>query len=249
MRILDADKMFIGTTGVKRVFQGTDLVWPAVSGITGGTAIHYHIEDPSGNTLNIPLPYKQWWAGSTPHWTNYFETTEGKEEPYYDRNGLILFENDLTACYRSFQEIPLLDTGETPEYFIDIISLPDTVEKMYGAFENNDYLRSVNLPQSGIINMEATFWQCHWLSGVTIPDGVGQLVQTCSGCKRMTYVSIPSSVTYVNHAFSYIGSSLTEINFRGTMAQWNAIENVSQIYDESEGYLQRIICTDGTITL
>lgn len=247
MRILDADKMFIGTTGVKRVFQCEELVWPAVSGITGGTAIHYHIEDPSGNTLNIPLPYKHIYNQGT--WRNYFETTEGKEEPYYDRNGLILFENDLTACYRSFQEIPLLDTGETPEYFIDIISLPDTVENMYGAFENNDYLRSVNLPQSGIINMEATFWQCHWLSGVTIPDGVGQLVQTCSGCKRMTYVSIPSSVTYVNHAFSYIGSSLTEINFRGTMAQWNAIENVSQIYDESEGYLQRIICTDGTITL
>ena len=247
MRILDADKMFIGTTGVKRVFQGEELVWPAVSGVTGGKVIHYHIEDPSGNTLNIPLPYKHIYNQGT--WRNYFETTEGKEEPYYDRNGMMLFENGLTTCHRSFQEIPLLDTGETPEYFIDIISLPDTITNMYGAFEDNGYLRSVNLPASGITDMEATFWQCVWLSGVTIPDGVEVLYQTCSGCKRMTYVSVPSSVTYVSHAFSHIGSSLTEINFRGTMAQWNAIGNVSEIYDESEGYLQRIICTDGTITL
>lgn len=247
MRILDADKMFIGTTGVKRVFQGTDLVWPAVSGITGGTAIHYHIEDPSGNTLNIPLPYKQWWAGSTPHWTNYFETDAGKEEPYYDRNGIMLFENRLINCYRSFQLPMIVGSGETPEWFVDIISLPETLTEMDGAFENNDCLRSINLP-SNVQNLRATFWECHWLTGLTIPDGVEELYQTCSRCRRMTYVSIPSSVTYVYYAFSYM-DSLTEINFRGTMAQWNAIENVEQIYTSENNLLQRIICTDGTITL
>lgn len=241
MRILDADKMFLGTDSVKRVFQGTDLVWPLISGSTDpNKTIMYVHTDLSGNTLSNGIDYL--FDGTH----NYFTTTEGKERPYYNRNGLMLFDNDLVECVNTFSydNVP---SGETPTYWLDVISMPPTLESLRLAFHANDRLRSINIPAS-VRNLNYALDQCHFLSGCTVPDGVTELNYTFAMCRRITYLYIPASVTSFEYPVSN-AEMLTEINYGGTVAQWNSIQNVGHIYNADNTALQRIICTDGVITL
>ena len=66
-----------------------------------------------------------------------------------------------------------------------------------------------------------------------------------SGCKSLTSVTIPNSVTNINrYAFNNC-TDLTSITFNGTMAQWNAIAKDSS-WDTNTGSYT-IHCTDGDI--
>ena len=93
-----------------------------------------------------------------------------------------------------------------------------------------------------------------YLSNIVIPATykggavVGLDRQAFSSCTTLKTITLPSSLTSIGwHAF--VGcSSLTSINFEGTVQQWNAIkkDNSANGWDHlSDNYI--IYCTDGQI--
>ena len=71
----------------------------------------------------------------------------------------------------------------------------------------------------------SAFEDCTNLTSITIPDSVASISNSAFyDCTSLASVTIPNSVTSIgDYAFAFC-SSLTTINYRGTEAQWNAID-------------------------
>ena len=98
------------------------------------------------------------------------------------------------------------------------------------AFEGCTSLESVTFGLNSsleTINYGA-FKDCTSLSTIVVPDGVNSIgSKAFNNCAALTSVSIPSSVTHIGeYAFDSCQSLVTFI-FRGTQAQWDAVEKAS----------------------
>ena len=59
---------------------------------------------------------------------------------------------------------------------------------------------------------------------MTLPDGMTFIrLGTFQFCSRLSSVTIPSSVTEIQHAAFYGCTSLTDVYYGGSQAQWAAI--------------------------
>lgn len=80
---------------------------------------------------------------------------------------------------------------------------------------------------------------------VDIPHGVKRIRTNAFRESQIVVVNIPESVEYIgSYAFNNC-EILTRINYKGTKAQWNAIEFGSYWDDGTGNYT--VYCTDGTI--
>lgn len=104
-------------------------------------------------------------------------------------------------------------------------------------------LVSVTIPDSVTSIGMGSFASCTSLKSVTIPRGVTQIDgYAFTGCTSLTNVSIPRSVTQIG-SDAFIGCSPNlKIQYDGTKAQWNTIDNHS--YQKAT-----VQCTDGDIVL
>ena len=74
------------------------------------------------------------------------------------------------------------------------------------------------------------FRGCGNLTSVTIPEGVTEIGQYAfSSCSKLTTVAIPVSVERIGYDAFYC-SSLTDVTYGGTQAQWDKIEKGSYIF-------------------
>lgn len=91
------------------------------------------------------------------------------------------------------------------------------------------------------------FYDCPNLTAVTIPNSVNSIgKESFTNCISLESITIPNSVTSIDDAFYYC-TSLININYEGTVEQWNAIS-----LSGSWNYLvpaTEVICSDGTVTL
>lgn len=79
-------------------------------------------------------------------------------------------------------------------------------------------------------------------TNVTIPDGVTSIADGAfSGHANITVLTIPASVTSIGYSAFYNCTNLTEIQFEGTVAQWEAITGSNVIG------IPGISCSDGVI--
>ncbi len=92
------------------------------------------------------------------------------------------------------------------------------------AFANCPNLTSITLP-AGITTIgNSAFQNCTGLTEITIPDGVTKLDNYAFQGSGIHEITIPDSVTLIGtYAFDSCGS-LTDVYYKGTEAQWNAIE-------------------------
>ena len=119
----------------------------------------------------------------------------------------------------------------------------------------------------------AAFQTCERLTSITIPNGVTTIDRNAfSGCASLasvtfgensqlasigeqafvstslTSITIPDSVTSIGErAFFNVDSRLANINFEGTVAQWNAID-LGNDWDRGCPAAE-VVCTDGTVSL
>lgn len=108
-------------------------------------------------------------------------------------------------------------------------------------------LTAVTIPNSVNSIGKESFTNCISLESITIPNSVTSLsIGTFSFCTSLTSVTIPNSVTSIDDAFYYC-TSLININYEGTMVQWNAISlNRNWNYQVPA---TEVICSDGVVPL
>lgn len=151
------------------------------------------------------------------------------------------------------------------------VEIPDTVTSINSsAFYRCTSLASIEIPASVTSIGVYAFNGCSSLTSVMIPYGVTCINQNTFNSSGLTHITIPDSVTLIHYgAFQLCASltsvdiptsvtfidsqafgdcdALTQINYNGTTAQWNAITKYSDWnYDVPAIYVQ---CSDGTVTL
>lgn len=87
------------------------------------------------------------------------------------------------------------------------------------------------------------------LEDIKIPRGVTTIGECAFyGCKLLTSVTIPDKVTNIGDLAFYYCTSLVNIEFLGTIVQWNAINKGVRIINDSVP--TRVVhCLDGNINL
>lgn len=115
-------------------------------------------------------------------------------------------------------------------------------------YNSSDNIKSVII-QNGVTSIgNYAFEICFPLASITIPDSVTSIgdgaFYLCSSLKSIT---IPNSVTHIGYYTFYL-SGLTDVNYSGTQAQWNAITIDTTGNGNSSLTNATIHCTDGDIT-
>ena len=154
--------------------------------------------------------------------------------------------------YKHLEEVDLPDGLAEVGGFQNCINLtqidiPNTVTVIAShAFDGCEQLRDITLPQSLEEIGEAAFMNCSTLETIIIPENVYDIpLGAFANCRNLqsiqlpthlesiganafygnaiSTISIPSTVQYIgSDAFSYC-TSLKDINYNGTTAQWKAI--------------------------
>ena len=98
------------------------------------------------------------------------------------------------------------------------------------AFWNCKSLADVQIPGSVEAIGDNAFSGCIGLTEVTIPEGVTEIGQYAfSSCSKLTTVAIPVSVESIGYDAFYC-SSLTDVTYGGTQAQWDKIDKSWEIF-------------------
>ncbi len=134
------------------------------------------------------------------------------------------------------------------------INIPNGVTSIGSfCFEGCSALTTLSLPNS-ITSIGRDAFAETPITSFEIPAGVTRiLMATFRDCASLTSITIPNSVTFIGNEAFYRCSSLTSINYGGTVQQWNAInkEPESDYYHawNSKSAITVIHCADGDIEI
>ncbi|MDE6598311.1 MAG: leucine-rich repeat domain-containing protein [Clostridia bacterium] len=124
------------------------------------------------------------------------------------------------------------------------IILPDNLTKIGESVFNNCFqLGEIKIPESVTEIGDSAFWLCSGLESVTIPAGVSVINEdTFRYCRNLKNITLPASITTINKDAFYDCDKLETIDFKGTAAQWNAIDKKDSWDSYTGEYV--IKCTD-----
>ena len=132
MLLPDVPEIFLGDTGVTRVYLGSDEVWPCVGGMCPERMLTYRWVDSGGTPLAEQGPLYYYFDFGTATGDHYFKTTEGYEEPFYNNEGVMIWDNPLTDIHYSFPGHAHYPSGQT--VFLEV-NVPEGVVNLNQAFE------------------------------------------------------------------------------------------------------------------
>lgn len=136
------------------------------------------------------------------------------------------------------------------------------------AFENTK-LPKVTLGSSVKSIDDSAFAYCEYLTEITLPQECDMGAAVLEGCKRLVSVTLPKLMTSIGHSFFsrcqslqtvvipktvteidflafYACANLLEIEYSGTVSQWNAITKDTE-WDTGAFAYTKIRCSDGVI--
>ena len=126
------------------------------------------------------------------------------------------------------------------------VTIGDSVTNInFHAFDSCSNLTSVTIGSSVTSIGDYAFSNCSNLTSVAIGDSVTSIGEgTFYYCYSLTSVIIPDSVTSIGEATFYHCDSLTSITFKGTRAQWEAVEKGE---DWNYKVPAEVVCLDDVI--
>ncbi len=155
-------------------------------------------------------------------------TVEGKFWHYVDEEPTVYICNDYLVKIFEHDENTL--TGLT-EYgkTLSVISIPTVLDgkQITGignrAFENNQTMTSVVIPDTVTSIGTGAFSGCTGLTSIKIPDGVTSITHDVfSQCSGLKTIIIPKSVNSIGIGAFY-GCTLTAVYYKGTAGDWNGV--------------------------
>ncbi len=125
--------------------------------------------------------------------------------------------------------------GASFSYSADLVSveLPETVERMYSAFNECRNLKKINLPKKLAYLDAYTFKNCSSLESIEIPNGVrGIGEQTFSGCVSMKTIDMPESIQTIG-SLAFRECKLDALIIRGILENQSLNRSLFSGLDES----------------
>lgn len=116
----------------------------------------------------------------------------------------------------------LYPAGLTAEKYVMPNNVPVIEE---GAFENNAYLKEVEIPGSTCA-VKNTFYNMAALETLTFPEGVGTIKDVCVNCPSLKTVYFPKTLDFVGYGAFRDSKALTDIYYNGRIDQYEKISNV-----------------------
>ena len=121
---------------------------------------------------------------------------------------------------------------------------------MFGSItvsENNPYVKSIDGSLYGKDGKSLFKWCCGKSEQFTIsiPDGTQIIVARAFESGWCEQLNIPNSITHIDGE-AFAGFTCNQINFAGTVAQWNAIDGTQNLAECGAEFVQ---CTDGIVSL
>lgn len=142
----------------------------------------------------------------------------------------------------------LKDSANGELYAYQHFQISDT-EIGDGTFSGCMDLKSITLPNSINSIGSMAFDSCFNLISANL-GSVTDIVPDAFGyCINLTSVTLPNSLVFpFNPGCFYSCENLTEMNFTGTKAEWNAVVVDTNWWNEMGTNVHTIHCTDGDIT-
>lgn len=114
------------------------------------------------------------------------------------------------------------------------------------AFTSCNSLTSITIPSSVTSIDNNAFSWCPSLTSIIIPEGVESIgAGAFRGCESLMSVTIPRSITSLGGNLFISCNALTEINYNGTIAEWQALDTYGLV---DWGKTVTVHCTDGDTT-
>ena len=109
--------------------------------------------------------------------------------------------------------------------------------------------KTVELHKDTKIIYSYSFRNCMYIEEVALPEGLIRIKEYAFGDNRtLKRIIIPSTVEKIDRWAFYNCEALEIIEYNGTKAQWNAIDNRDVSITNNEGKIT-VKCTDGDITI
>ena len=128
------------------------------------------------------------------------------------------------------------------------VEIPSSVRELGSyAFFCCVKLNGLTLSEGLTVIGDHAFSGCTSLQNVIIPDGVETVGDYAFRNTRLTSVSLPAGITSLGYRAFGDCPTLSEITYRGTQDQWNAIEKNAGCFGGSS--VATVHCSDGDIAL
>ena len=241
-------------------FEGVDLKINKLILPEGLEQISWYSAKWFGNVeeLHIPSTFVDWSAGLFADFTSLKKITvaEGNPKYYSVDNCVIERETGKLVLGCNTSVIPtdgsIKSIGRYAFYgckSLESITIPEGVTEIgYYAFCSCISLREVKLPESLVMINDAAFAYCIALTEITLPENLkfhSLALWLFEGCSSLEKIYIPRTIEYIDGFYGC--TSLREIVYGGTVEEWNRIGFYGDIFRDSP--LEKIICTDGVITV
>ncbi|MCR5485333.1 MAG: leucine-rich repeat domain-containing protein [Clostridiales bacterium] len=165
-------------------------------------------------------------------------SAENNKNGYYTNDGVLYRKmQDWEETKKENTWLVYYPVGRRDKEF----TVPDGVTHLNGAgewssdsaFRNNPYIEEIALPDSVTFIGIGAFAGCTSLKKVNLPDKLKNLGNGAfHGCTSLKEITIPTSLEALGYydgidSYALFGSSITDIYYKGTKAQWDKLVKAS----------------------